>query len=73
MLESVQLEMLKECIQNRVPVTVFLMNGFQLHGVIKNFDISVVLLETDGKQQMIYKHAISTIVPAKQLKTTVWQ
>jgi host factor-I protein len=44
------------------------MNGFQLRGVVTGFDSFVVVLVTDGKQQMIYKHAISTLVPMKQLK-----
>ena len=48
-------------------VTVFLMNGFQMKGCIRGFDSFVVLLETDGKQQMIFKHAISTIVPPRPL------
>ena len=48
-----------------LPVTVFLMNGFQLKGVVKSFDNFVVILETDGRQQMIYKHAISTVAPAR--------
>ena len=47
----------------RMPVTVFLVNGFQMRGVITGFDSFVVILESDGKQQMLYKHAISTIVP----------
>jgi len=51
-----------------VQVTVFLTNGFQLKGMIKAFDNFTVLLETDGKQQLIYKHAISTFVPAKNIK-----
>ena len=46
-------------------VTVFLMNGFQMHGVITGYDNFVVLLDSDGKQQMIYKHAISTIIPTR--------
>jgi host factor-I protein len=46
------------------------MNGFQLRGVVTGFDSFVVVLVTDGKQQMIYKHAISTLVPMKQLKAT---
>ena len=46
-------------------VTVFLVNGFQLRGVITAFDPYVVVLVTDGKQQVIYKHAISTITPEK--------
>ena len=44
-------------------VTLFLMNGFQLRGQIVGFDPFVVVVNTDGKQQMIYKHAISTISP----------
>lgn len=46
-------------------VTVFLLNGFQLKGTIKSFDNFTVLLESEGKQQLIYKHAISTFVPLK--------
>ena len=53
---------------DRAAVTVFLVNGFQMRGTIRSFDSFVVLLETDGKQQIIYKHAISTIVPAKPLE-----
>lgn len=46
-----------------IPLTIFLMNGFQLRGVMTGFDCFTVVLDTDGKQQIIYKHAISTIVP----------
>lgn len=49
--------------QERLPVTVFLMNGFQMRGVITGFDPFVMVLDTDGRQQVIYKHAISTVVP----------
>ncbi|MCM3756795.1 RNA chaperone Hfq [Sporosarcina aquimarina] len=51
--------------KNNTFVTVFLTNGFQLKGMIKSYDNYTVLLESDGKQQLIYKHAISTYVPAK--------
>ena len=51
----------------RVPVTVFLVNGFQMRGVVTGFDSFVVMLESDGKQQMLYKHAISTIVPVSPM------
>ena len=51
--------------KNNTFVTVFLMNGFQLKGLIKSYDNYTVLLESDGKQQLIYKHAISTYVPSK--------
>ncbi|MFC0271428.1 RNA chaperone Hfq [Metabacillus herbersteinensis] len=49
-------------------VTVFLLNGFQLRGLIKGFDNFTVLLETEGKQQLIYKHAISTFSPQKNVQ-----
>lgn len=59
---------LNELRKNNVFVTVFLMNGFQLKGLIKSYDNYTVLLETEGKQQLIYKHAISTYVPAKSIE-----
>ena len=49
-------------------VTVFLMNGFQMRGIITGYDPFVVVLDTDGKQQVIYKHAISTIVPIRPVE-----
>ncbi len=51
--------------RDRIPATLFLMNGFQLRGVITGFDAFVVVLDSDGKQQVIYKHAISTIAPIR--------
>ena len=51
----------------RVSVTVFLVNGFQMRGSVPGFDRVVVVLERDGKQQMLYKHAISTIVPVSPM------
>ena len=49
-------------------VTVFLINGFQLRGVVTAFDPYVVVLVSDGKQQVIYKHAISTLAPIRPVK-----
>lgn len=54
--------------QERVPLTVFLTNGFQMRGLIRGFDHFVILLDCDGKQEMIYKHAISTIIPTRRLE-----
>ena len=51
-------------------VTMFLMNGYQLRGVIAGFDQFVVVLMSDGKQQVIYKHAISTITPERPISLT---
>ena len=65
---NLQEAILKECRKEHVPVTLFLMNGFQLRGIITGFDSFVVVLVTDGRQQMIYKHAISTLAPMKPLK-----
>ncbi|MBQ8974242.1 MAG: RNA chaperone Hfq [Oscillospiraceae bacterium] len=53
-----------------VPVTLFLVNGFQLRGTVRAFDGFTVLLESDGKQQLIYKHAISTVVPSRPIALT---
>jgi len=53
--------------KENVPVTVFLVNGFQLRGVITGFDCFVVVLDSEGRQQVIYKHAISTIAPARSI------
>ena len=61
---------LNQARRERVAVTVFLMNGFQLRGVVRGFDSFVVFVDSDGKQQMIYKHAISTIAPARSLPMT---
>jgi len=65
---NLQEAILKECRKDHVPVTLFLMNGFQLRGIITGHDNFVVVLVSDGKQQMIYKHAISTLAPMKPLK-----
>lgn len=51
--------------REKIPVTLFLMNGFQLRGIVRSFDSFVVLIDADGRQQMIYKHAISTVAPAR--------
>lgn len=66
---NLQEAILKEVRRDKVPVTLFLMNGFQLRGVITGYDSFVVVLVSDGKQQMIYKHAISTLVPAQPVRT----
>ena len=73
MSEQVNLQdaILTEVCRDKVPVTLFLMNGFQLRGVITGFDSFVVVLVTDGKQQMIYKHAISTLAPIRTLKSAL--
>ena len=65
---NLQDAILSEVRRDKVPVTLFLMNGFQLRGIVTGYDNFVVVLVSDGKQQMIYKHAISTLAPMKVLK-----
>ena len=56
--------------RERRPVTMFLMNGFQMRGIITGFDAFVVVLDSEGRQQIIYKHAISTIAPLRPVDLT---
>ena len=65
---NLQDAILNEVRKEKIPLTLFLMNGFQLRGVITGFDSFVVVLVTEGKQMMIYKHAISTLAPIRPLK-----
>ena len=69
--QSLQEAILAEVCQEKIPVTLFLMNGFQLRGTVTGYDNFVVVLVTDGKQQMIYKHAISTLAPIRPLKAAL--
>ncbi|MCL2422093.1 MAG: RNA chaperone Hfq [Defluviitaleaceae bacterium] len=66
--KSYQDMILNQVRKENMSVTVYLTNGFQIRGTVQGFDNYVVLLESEGKQQMIYKHAISTIVPLRPLK-----
>ena len=58
---------LNQARKERMVVTFYLTNGFQFKGVIKGFDGFTVILDSDGKQQLVYKHAISTIIPMKPI------
>lgn len=58
---------LNQARREKTVVTVFLVNGFQMRGIIRGFDSFIVMMDSDGKQQMIYKHAISTIIPPKPI------
>ncbi|MCR3761272.1 RNA chaperone Hfq [Clostridium felsineum] len=53
--------------KNKIPVAIHLTNGFQMRGNVKGFDSFTVILESDGKQMMIYKHAVSTITPLRPI------
>jgi host factor-I protein len=54
--------------KNKMPVTIFLINGVKLQGVITWFDNFCVLLRRDGHAQLVYKHAISTVMPAQPVQ-----
>ena len=61
--QNVQDVFLNHVRKNKIPLTVFLVNGVKLQGVITWFDNFCVLLRRDGHSQLVYKHAISTIMP----------
>lgn len=58
---------LNQARKEKISVTIFLTNGFQFKGTIKGFDGFTVIMDCDGKQQLVYKHAISTIIPVKPI------
>lgn len=66
--ENYQDQFLNQARRERTPLTVFLVNGFQMRGVITGFDAFVIVLLSEGRQQMIYKHAVSTITPSVPLR-----
>ena len=53
--------------KDNVGITIFLVNGYQIKGQVKGFDSYTIVLESEDKQQLIYKHAISTIIPMRQI------
>ncbi len=65
---NIQDQFLNQLRKDNTYVTVFLLNGFKLRGLIKGFDNFTVLLEVEGKQQLIYKHGISTFSPQKNVE-----
>ena len=66
--ENLQDRFLNQARKDHIPVTLFLMNGFQLRGTIISFDQFAVLVLSEGRQNLIYKHAISTLAPIRPLK-----
>ncbi|NFI03876.1 RNA chaperone Hfq [Clostridium botulinum] len=53
--------------KNKMPVTIYLSTGFQIKGTVKGFDSFTVILDSEGKQMLIYKHAITTVTPEKPI------
>ncbi len=64
---NLQDSFLNQVRKENIPVTVYLVNGYQLKGHIKGFDNFTVVLENDGRQQLVYKHALSTIMPMRNV------
>jgi host factor-I protein len=54
--------------KENIPITIFLVSGFQIRGTVRAYDNYVIIIESEGKQQMLYKHAISTIIPLKAVE-----
>ena len=57
--------------KENIGITVFLVNGYQMKGLVKGFDNYTLILESEDKQQMIYKHAISTIIPNNSINLEI--
>ena len=58
---------LNQARKEKIVVTVFLTKGYQFKGIVKGFDSYVVIMDCDGKQNLVYKHAISTVVPTRAI------
>ena len=65
---NLQDNFLNQVRKDGISVTIHLVNGFQIKGTVRGFDNFIVMIDSMGKQQMIYKHAISTITPAQTVK-----
>ena len=70
MLPNFQDNFLTTVRKEKTPLTIFLTNGFQIRGIIRAYDLYVLIVESEGKQLMIYKHAVSTITPMKPVRFT---
>ncbi|MCS1351206.1 RNA chaperone Hfq [Mechercharimyces sp. CAU 1602] len=62
---NIQDTFLNQIRKDSIPVTIYLVNGFQLRGIVRGFDNFTICIESEGKQQMVYKHAISTFTPVR--------
>ena len=64
---NLQENFLNQARKENIPVTIHLVNGFQIKGMIRGFDQFTVVIDSMGRQQMVFKHAISTVTPARPL------
>lgn len=69
MKQSVNLQdyFLNKARKDNIEITVFLVNGYRIKGLVKGFDNYTIILESEEKQQLIYKHSITTIVPVNEI------
>ncbi|KYO64460.1 MULTISPECIES: RNA chaperone Hfq [Thermovenabulum] len=67
---NIQDAFLNQVRKENIAVTIYLINGFQIKGHVKGFDNFTVVLDSEGKQMLIYKHAVSTISPQKPVSFT---
>lgn len=58
---------LNQARKEKIPLTIYLMNGVKMFGTVRGFDSFLIILETNGIQNAIYKHAVSTIIPVKSI------
>lgn len=70
---NLQDNFLNQIRKDNIPITIYLVNGFQLKGVVRGFDNFTIVLESDNKQQLVYKHAVSTIAPSKTVNINLNQ
>lgn len=68
---NLQDSFLNQVRKESIPVTIYLVNGFQLKGIIRGFDNFTIILDSSGKQQLIYKHAVSTITPSRGISFNI--
>ncbi|MEW6522076.1 MAG: RNA chaperone Hfq [Bacillota bacterium] len=67
---NLQDSFLNQVRKENIPATVYLVNGFQIKGFVRGFDNFTVILESDGRQMLVYKHAISTVTPSRPVNTS---
>lgn len=64
---NIQEHFLSQLKKSKTTITVFLISGYQIRGTVKFFDNYTIVIDSDGNQQMIFKHAISTIIPSRSV------
>ncbi|MGE6755998.1 RNA chaperone Hfq [Rossellomorea sp. NPDC071047] len=68
---NIQDNLLNQVRAKKIPVTIFLTSGFQMNGNVEFFDGFTILLNVNGRQQLVYKHAISTIIPRNKFQVNL--